>query len=117
MSDTAVENTPPDFEITTFRSDIDGAAVVEVGTVDVHGRVRVYVNDGTVYDADPEVAAPRSRVTDAVLAALDAVDGRTPDADVDDYLAALRTLTVTPPAAPKPPLFVVPTPSTTEAPR
>lgn len=40
--------------VTTYRSEIDGAAVVEIDTTVDGGRLRVNVNDGTVFDADPE---------------------------------------------------------------
>lgn len=45
-------------DVEVFRSEIDGALVVQVDT-DTEpsvGRVRIFVNDGAVYDADPDRA-------------------------------------------------------------
>lgn len=39
-------------------SDLDGAHVVQIDTTATAGRVRVMVNDGPVYDGDPETDAP-----------------------------------------------------------
>lgn len=47
-------------EVTVYRSRIDGALVVEIDTVPGTGRVRVNLNDGTLWDSDPEVPRPRS---------------------------------------------------------
>lgn len=41
-----------------FVSDIDGAHVVQIDTTEATGRVRVFINDGTVYDGDPETDEP-----------------------------------------------------------
>ena len=40
--------------IYVWRSEHDGAVVVQIDTHPHTGRVRVYVNDGAVFDADPE---------------------------------------------------------------
>jgi hypothetical protein len=45
-------------ELTTYVSPRDGATVVEIGTSAVKGRLRVYVNDGPVFDQDPEDHGP-----------------------------------------------------------
>lgn len=44
----------PIVEVTAYSSTIDGAVVLEVDTFDSGDRIRVNVNDGTVFDADPE---------------------------------------------------------------
>lgn len=41
-----------------YVSDRDGAHVVEIDTIEATGRVRVVVNDGTVYDGDPNTDDP-----------------------------------------------------------
>lgn len=41
-----------------FVSDLDGAQVVQIDTTEGAGRVRVMVNDGPVYDGDPETDEP-----------------------------------------------------------
>lgn len=54
-------------EVELYRSDIDGAVVVQIDTtVGETGHLRVYVNDGDVFDADPDTgkrpaAAPHRR--------------------------------------------------------
>lgn len=50
-----------DLELTQYVSEIDGAHVVEIDTRPEHGRIRIYLNDGPVYDADPE-AQPEPRL-------------------------------------------------------
>lgn len=40
--------------VDVFRSDSDDALVVQLDTGAAPGRIRVYVNDGPVYDGDPE---------------------------------------------------------------
>ena len=42
-------------DVSTFAGD-DGATVVQIDTAENTGRVRVNVNDGTVFDADPEIS-------------------------------------------------------------
>lgn len=42
--------------VVTYRSLEDGAVVVEVETTPTTGQVRVYINDGVVFDKDPEEA-------------------------------------------------------------
>lgn len=37
---------------------MDGAHVVQIDTAESVGRVRVFINDGTVYDGDPETDEP-----------------------------------------------------------
>lgn len=41
-----------------YVSDRDGAQVVEIDTTEATGRVRVVINDGTVYDGDPNTDEP-----------------------------------------------------------
>lgn len=41
-----------------YVSDRDGAQVVGIDTPEDTGRVRVVINDGTVYDGDPNIDAP-----------------------------------------------------------
>uniref|UniRef100_A0A5Q5BT94 Uncharacterized protein n=2 Tax=unclassified Mycobacterium TaxID=2642494 RepID=A0A5Q5BT94_MYCSS len=41
-----------------WRSDLDGAHVVQIDTTESTGRVRVFINDGAVYDGDPETDEP-----------------------------------------------------------
>ncbi|QFS94548.1 hypothetical protein FIV07_27635 (plasmid) [Mycobacterium sp. THAF192] len=41
-----------------FVSDLDGAHVVQVDTLEGAGRVRVVVNEGVVFDGDPETDEP-----------------------------------------------------------
>jgi len=45
-------------QIVTYRSNIDGAVVVEIETGAGIGRLRVYVNDGPVFDQEPEEPGP-----------------------------------------------------------
>lgn len=49
---------------TQYRSEIDGATVIELDTHDHQGSVRVNINDGTVYSADPESSAAPKFVPD-----------------------------------------------------
>lgn len=44
--------------VSGFVSDLDAAHVVQIDTTETTGRVRVFINDGTVYDGDPETDAP-----------------------------------------------------------
>jgi hypothetical protein len=44
--------------VTTYISEMDGATVVEIDTSAVRGRLRVYVNEGVVFDQDPEEHGP-----------------------------------------------------------
>lgn len=48
--------------VSGFVSDLDAAHVVEIDTTETTGRVRVFINDGTVYDGDPETDAPPGAV-------------------------------------------------------
>ncbi len=41
-----------------FVSDLDAAHVVQIDTAESVGRVRVFINDGAVYDGDPETDEP-----------------------------------------------------------
>lgn len=43
----------PYVEISAYRSDGDSAFVVQIDTAEDLGQLRVFVNDGAVYDADP----------------------------------------------------------------
>lgn len=47
-------------DLTTYVSDLDGATVVEIGTsmLPTPRRLRVYVNEGVVFDQDPEQPGP-----------------------------------------------------------
>lgn len=47
-----------------YVSDYDGAHVVEIDTTEATGRVRVVINDGTVYDGDPNTDHPPGRYYD-----------------------------------------------------
>lgn len=68
------ENAP--IEVTIYRSKIDGALVVDVDTVPDTGRVRVNLNDGTIWTGDPEVGDSRTK-GNAIFAALaNALDDR-----------------------------------------
>lgn len=53
MPTTLTEEAPID--VTIYRSPQDGALVVEIDTQVEAGRVRVNLNDGVLFDADPEV--------------------------------------------------------------
>lgn len=48
----------PGVEVTTYLSDLDGASVIEIDTQVGVGQVRVYVNEGAVFDQDPEEPGP-----------------------------------------------------------
>lgn len=50
-------------EVTTYVSLLDGATVVEIDTSAGAGRVRVYVNDGPVFDQESEQFGPHGRCT------------------------------------------------------
>lgn len=52
MTDQAV--TLDDVEVTLARSKIDGALLVYIDTQEDTGRIRVNLNEGTLYDDDPE---------------------------------------------------------------
>lgn len=41
-------------EVHVYRSPIDGALVVQIDTTEDTGRVRVNINDGRLWDGDPE---------------------------------------------------------------
>lgn len=41
-----------------YVSDLDGAQVVEIETTEATGRVRVYINEGVIYDGDPTTDEP-----------------------------------------------------------
>jgi hypothetical protein len=41
-------------EVSVCRSKIDGALVAEIDTTDETGELRVYLNDGLIWDGDPE---------------------------------------------------------------
>ncbi len=43
-----------ELRIYAYLSDMDGVPVVQIDTDDNPGRMQVYINDGPVYDADPE---------------------------------------------------------------
>lgn len=43
----------PHAEISAYRSDGDSAFVVQIDTAADLGQIRVFINDGAVYDADP----------------------------------------------------------------
>lgn len=49
---------PPPVEVDTGISDIDGTHIVQIDTADNTGRIRVFINDGTIYDGDPETDRP-----------------------------------------------------------
>ena len=51
----AAQITGRGFEVTAYISPNDGQPVIEIDTTPELGEVRVYVNDGQVYAADPEV--------------------------------------------------------------
>ncbi|UOR02081.1 hypothetical protein MUN77_01735 [Leucobacter allii] len=44
--------------IASYRSELDGAVVIDLDTVDDVGRVRVTLNDGVIWDGDPEQDVP-----------------------------------------------------------
>ncbi|WP_292976283.1 hypothetical protein [Mycobacterium sp.] len=50
--------TPRPVEVDTGISEIDGAHIVQIDTADNPGRIRVFINDGTVYDGYPETDWP-----------------------------------------------------------
>lgn len=45
-------------EITVYRSNIDNALVIEIDTYETTGHTRIYLNDGTIFDADPDAPDP-----------------------------------------------------------
>jgi len=58
-----------------FVSDRDGVHVVQIDTREAAGRVRVVINDGIVYDGDPEMdVPPGARYCGAVWADVGAVE-------------------------------------------
>lgn len=77
---------------------IDGAAVAQIDTHEANGRVRVFLNDGTIYDGDPETDdAPGQVYTLRDLdGTADAADWLTPghvlDAQEVDWLRSLRVV-------------------------
>lgn len=77
---------------------IDGAAVAQIDTTESTGRIRVFLNDGTIYDGNPEHDdAPRQVYT---LRDLDGTDdaadwittGHVLDAQEVDWLRSLRVV-------------------------
>jgi len=48
----------PTLEVTVFIQD-DGCPVIEIDTTEETGEIRVYVNDGQIFAADPEYSGPR----------------------------------------------------------
>lgn len=45
-------------EVDVGISETDGTHLVQIDTADNTGRVRVFINDGTIYDGDPETDEP-----------------------------------------------------------
>ncbi|WP_416445447.1 hypothetical protein AB3K78_01200 [Leucobacter sp. HNU] len=41
-------------DVTVTRSEIDGALLIQIDTEDETGHLRIDLNDGTIWDADPE---------------------------------------------------------------
>lgn len=52
------ENRSAAVEVSDFASAFDDAHVVQIDTTETTGRVRVFINDGAVYDGDPETDEP-----------------------------------------------------------
>ena len=52
MSTTITEEAP--ITVVVYRSTLDGALVVEIDSETESGRIRVNLNEGHLYDADPE---------------------------------------------------------------
>lgn len=50
-------------EVDTGISEIDGATIVQIDTAANTGRIRVFINDGTIYDGDPEIDWPLGGLT------------------------------------------------------
>lgn len=48
----------PHVSLGYYVSEVDGAQVVQIDTSDAAGRLRIYLNDGTVWDDDPETGDP-----------------------------------------------------------
>lgn len=48
----------PEVELSGYISDVDGTPVVQIDTTEAARRVRVCINDGTVYDGDPTCDSP-----------------------------------------------------------
>lgn len=48
------EDTSVGIEVCAGESPIDGAHLVIIDTLGMTGRIRILLNDGTIYDADPE---------------------------------------------------------------
>jgi len=65
----------PTLTIDTYASKIDDAEVLEIHTVPETGRLRVFINDSTMYDADPANRDERAAVVAAVFAQLDDTTG------------------------------------------
>ncbi|MBC9927282.1 hypothetical protein [Leucobacter sp. cx-169] len=57
---TSGDDMPGAVELIQYRSEIDGAVVIEVDTIEGTGRVRVNINDCAVYDDDPEAPEDKS---------------------------------------------------------
>lgn len=58
MLDTGAEDQAPEVAVCRFVSDLDGAHVVQIDTTETTGRVRVFINDGAIYDGDPNTDEP-----------------------------------------------------------
>lgn len=57
----SIENHDPaeaPVSLVTYVSDIDGATVVEIETGEFTGHLRVYVNEGVIFDQNPEEHGP-----------------------------------------------------------
>lgn len=52
--DPAVDDEDGEVSVCEFASLLDDARVVQIDTTETTGRVRVFINDGTVFDGDPE---------------------------------------------------------------
>lgn len=51
----------PNCTVTTGTSDTDGATVVDISTPAGGGQLRVYVNEGVVFDQSPEEHGPHGQ--------------------------------------------------------
>lgn len=68
----AVPSDVEDVDVSVWISEIDASPVVQVDTYEQTGAVRVYLNDGTLFDGDPEVDETPGRTYR--LAELDGTD-------------------------------------------
>jgi len=58
-------------ETTIYRSDIDGAVVIEIDTQPETGHVRVNLNDSPIWDRDPEeIPATATEIAEELLGEL-----------------------------------------------